>query len=108
MIGYVQFGQANATVLQSADGDQELRRLYVHADFQNKGIGTRLMDAALAHPQLRDAERIFLDVWEHNPGAQRFYACFGFKVVGQRPFVVESGAETSMDLIMARRQPRLG
>jgi ribosomal protein S18 acetylase RimI-like enzyme len=102
LIGYVQFGPADPATLPAQGGDQELRRLYVHADFQNQGVGTRLMNAAVAHPQLRDAERIFLDVWEHNPNAQRFYARFGFEVIGDRSFVVESGAQTSKDLIMVR------
>ena len=48
---------------------------------------------------------IVLDVWEHNPAAQRFYARYGFEVVGARAFVVASGAETSRDLIMVRRSP---
>ncbi len=61
-----------------------------------------LMEAALEHPRLKSAERIFLDVWEYNYGAQRFYQRHGFKVIGGRRFYVESGAETSLDLIMVR------
>ncbi len=52
--------------------------------------------------QLQQATRIFLDVWEHNHGARRFYERYGFGVIGQRAFVVESGAATSYDLIMLR------
>jgi len=43
------------------------------------------------------------DVWEHNHGAQRFYRRYGFEVVGTRAFEVESGAATSLDLVMMRR-----
>jgi ribosomal protein S18 acetylase RimI-like enzyme len=104
LIGYVQFGRPGDAADAISDRRRELRRLYVHTDHQNRGIGGRLMDAALAHPSMRDAEQITLDVWEHNHAAQRFYARYGFEVIGTRPFLVESGAETSPDLIMARRR----
>jgi ribosomal protein S18 acetylase RimI-like enzyme len=101
LIGYVQFG---ATNLSAASGKaQELRRLYVHPEFQNAGYGTLLMDAALHHPRLCGAACIYLDVWEHNYGAQRFYRRYGFAVIGTRSFAVESGAATSLDLVMVRR-----
>ena len=70
------------------------------ASFRSKGAGTLLMQAALAHPQMQAAPAVYLDVWEHNHGAQRFYARHGFEVVGTRQFEVVSGAETSLDLIM--------
>ena len=101
LLGYIQFG---AVTLSSADNsEQELRRLYVHAEFQNEGYGTALMEAALRHPRLSGAAGIYLDVWEHNHAAQRFYRRFGFDVIGTRPFEVESGAATSHDFVMERR-----
>jgi diamine N-acetyltransferase len=102
LVGYVQFGDSDFDAEAVNSGDQELRRLYVLPAYQNQGIGAHLMEAALDHPTIRAASRIFLDVWEHNPGAQRFYARHGFKVIGRRQFVVESGAETSDDLLMVR------
>jgi ribosomal protein S18 acetylase RimI-like enzyme len=102
LVGYVQFGDSDGAAEGVAPNEQELRRLYVLPAYQNQGIGTQLMVAALNHPAMQQAPRIYLDVWEHNPDAQRFYARHGFKVVGQRQFFVESGAETSLDLIMVR------
>ena len=102
LVGFVQFGTAGPEYAPQSSRDQELRRLYVRAESQNQGAGTLLMQAALAHPQLRHAPAIYLDVWEHNQGAQRFYRRHGFEVIGTRQFEVESGAETSLDLIMAR------
>jgi len=99
----VQFGAAKPSAAD--ENDQELRRLYVHPEFQNRGYGTLLMEAALRHPRMSGARSIYLDVWEHNLGAQRFYRRYGFKVIGTRAFEVESGAATSLDLIMARRAP---
>jgi diamine N-acetyltransferase len=81
-----------------------LRRLYVLSAFQNQGLGSKLLQAALEHPALKNAEHIYLDVWEHNHGAQRLYKRHGFAVIGQRKFMVASGAETSFDLIMVRQR----
>lgn len=102
LVGFVQFGALHDPAAQP--GDQELRRLYVHPELQYQGYGSALMEAALRLPLLQRAERVYLDVWEHNHGAQRFYRRYGFEVVGTRRFEVESGAATSRDLIMVRRQ----
>ena len=102
-VGFVQFGTAGPEYTPESDGDQELRRLYVLSEYQNQGAGTLLMQAALAHPQMQAAPAIYLDVWEHNQGARRFYERHGFEVIGTRQFEVESGDETSLDLIMVRR-----
>ena len=101
IVGYVHF----ATVRGETDCDAELLRLYVRSDSRNRGIGRALMAAALDHPLLSGTDRVILDVWEHNPAAMRFYRRFGFEVVGERAFAVRSGAETSLDLIMARSAP---
>ncbi len=101
LIGYVQFGAA--APYSTNREDRALRRLYVHREFQNRGYGAALMEAALRHPQMKDVPNLYLDVWEHNHGAQRFYRRYGFEVIGTRAFDVESGAETDLDLIMVRR-----
>ena len=103
LIGYVQFGAVHPA--SAPNTEQELRRLYVHRDFQHAGYGTMLMEAALRHPQLHGAASISLDVWEHNHGAQQFYRRYGFEVISTRVFAVESGAATSLDLVMVRRGP---
>ena len=105
LVGFVQFGTAGPEYTPTDRCDQELRRLYVLGEYQNQGAGTLLMEAALAHPQMQAAPAVYLDVWEHNHGAQRFYVRHGFEVIGTRRFEVESDAETSLDLIMVRRAP---
>ena len=64
------------------------------------------MDAALAHPRMAGADVFYLEVWEGNLDAQRFYKRHGFEIVGEREFFVASGAKTGNELIMARRAPR--
>ena len=103
LVGYTQFGD-------SADaetwGEMELRKLYVLPDFQNRGVGSALLDFALQHPRMTSARRIHLDVWEHNPDARRLYERFGFRVRGTREFLMESGVSDSLDLVMVRVNER--
>jgi ribosomal protein S18 acetylase RimI-like enzyme len=104
LIGFVQFGPLRIAVPAPSLGDQELRRIYVQADFQNKGIGRQLMEAALDHPRLTAAENIYLDVWEQNPGARRLYERYGFEVIGAHGLATASGTALDQDLIMVRRR----
>jgi ribosomal protein S18 acetylase RimI-like enzyme len=103
-IGYAQFGAVEIPASDRSPGDQELRRLYVESAFQSRGIGRQLLDAALAHPRLKGAANVFLDVWDENHGARRLYERYGFAVVGAHTFAVASGAASTRDLIMVRRR----
>lgn len=103
LAGFAQIGPAR--VAGAAPGDEQLRRLYVHPDRQRGGLGTRLLHATLAHPRLKNARYLYLDVWEQNHGARRLYERFGFAVVGTVPFVTPSGAVTGSDLLMKRPLP---
>lgn len=104
MIGFVQFGAVKMAVDGATDADRELSRLYVLVAYQGLGIGTRLMAAALDHPKLSGAPNVYLDVWEHNHGAQKLYRRFGFTMIGKHRLNLASGADSDVDLIMVRRQ----
>ena len=66
------------------------------------------MEAALAHPRLLQAENIYLDVWERNQGARRFYERYGFTVIGAHRLELASGAAGDPDLVMVRRSRTKG
>ncbi len=106
VVGYIQFGAVEMPANVASRADRELRRVYVDPEFQGRGVGTLLMDAAFDHPLLREAGDVYLDVWQKNERAQRFYRQYGFEVIGERRFDVASGAATDPELVMVRR-PRL-
>ena len=104
LVGFIQFGKAEPIAPERTPADREIRRLYVIAECQNRGIGRRLMDAALTHRSLARAQSIYLDVWEDNHAAQRFYRRFGFETVGAHTIELASGASQGRDLVMVRRK----
>lgn len=104
IVGYIQYGDARIPEARPS-GDKEIYRLYVLSGFQNKRISSSLMEIALS--ELSGAERIFLDVWEKNSGAIRFYRRYGFETIGKRPFQTASGIKTGFDLVMVRTSNRL-
>lgn len=107
LIGFVQFGDARSHNLPGSDGNgAEIRRLYVLEGFQNRGIGGRLLTAALEHPRTAACSSVDVGVWHSNLGAQRFYARSGFVEVGEKPYLTPEGEVAGVDLILRRTQAR--
>jgi GNAT superfamily N-acetyltransferase len=89
-VGHAAAGPCGLPHPEVAEGDGELKRLYVLASHQNGGWGGRLFHAAQEW-LLRDGPRtLWLGVWSENLGAQRFYARHGFAHVGEYEFPVGS------------------
>jgi ribosomal protein S18 acetylase RimI-like enzyme len=100
LVGYAQFGPADIPEVADRPGGA-VHRMYVDGPYQRRGIGTRLLTVALAQPELAAASRVYLQVWEENPGAIRFYARFGFRTIGRTRFTIGDGAVLE-DLVMER------
>lgn len=98
IVGYVQFGPT-----LGADA-AEIKRLYVDAPWQGRGLGSRLLQAAIAALETAGADTLWIDVWHDNAGAQRLYERFGFVAVGTKAFVLPSGQVDGHDIRMIRRQ----
>lgn len=99
-IGYAQAGRCGLPHADVRPEDGELKRLYLRSDAQNGGVGRALMDAAMAW-LLRDGPRaLWLSVWSENPGAQRFYARYGFTFAGEYAFIV--GAQHDREFMYRR------
>jgi ribosomal protein S18 acetylase RimI-like enzyme len=106
LVGYVQFGEVGIPGVDVRPGDRELQRLYVETRLQGRGLGRALMEAALRHPRLVEAERVFLQVWEKNERAVQLYESIGFHRVGGTTFTV--GAEEMEDAVMVLRNDANG
>lgn len=70
--------QSRRTVAFIALNEEEINQLYVHRDFQSKGIGSQLI--ASAKGQSNGCLR--LRTFENNLRAQQFYERHGFVAIG--------------------------
>jgi ribosomal protein S18 acetylase RimI-like enzyme len=63
----------------AAYNETEINQLYIHVEFQGRGIGRMLLDNAKA----KSGGRLTLYTFEVNRTAQRFYEKNGFAVIGR-------------------------
>lgn len=61
----------------------ELRRIYILERVYGKGYGARLLEHSLKLAADQGFDTLWLQVWEENPRAQRFYAKYDFRGVGK-------------------------
>jgi ribosomal protein S18 acetylase RimI-like enzyme len=66
----------------------ELKQLYTAPGITGGGIGSSLMDWAMARLAERGADEVQLSVYAHNDGAHRFYRRYGFDKVADITFRV--------------------
>jgi len=78
----------------------EIERIYTRAGHTGRGIGRKLMDAAVAAATERHYKAVWLGVWQQNHRAVAFYEREGFRIVGTKVFMMGSDAQT--DHIMVR------
>jgi ribosomal protein S18 acetylase RimI-like enzyme len=102
LVGYVELGEVDIPEADAGPEDAELHRLYVDTPVQGRGIGRALLDAALAHPRLATAPRVFLQVWEENERAVRLYERAGFRRVGSTRFTIGSEVVEDAVLVLER------
>ena len=98
VIGYlkINFGQSQ-TELQD-DKAIEIERIYVLKEFQQKSVGQLLYDKALEIARQKNADFIWLGVWEENPGAINFYKKNGFVEFDKHIFRL--GDDEQTDIMM--------
>jgi ribosomal protein S18 acetylase RimI-like enzyme len=78
----------------------EIQRIYLLKAAQGGGGGAALMQACEDLAAAREADVLWLGVWEGNTKALAFYARMGFREVGEHPFAI--GKRTDRDLILMK------
>jgi len=84
----------------------ELWRFYVAAPWHGRGIAHALMKSVENEARAREAQTLWLGVWERNERAKSFYRKCGFADAGSQVFVLCTDAQT--DRIMVRSLPLHG
>lgn len=101
MIGYLRLRENHEAADELGRNTIELQRLYVHADYQGKGVANELMHAAVAKANELKVAWLWLGVWEQNVKAQRFYHRWGFEKFSEHVFWMGNDAQT--DWLMKKR-----
>ena len=100
LAGYLKVNENEAqTEFHDKDG-LEIERIYLKKKFQGQGLGSSLLEKAIAIADDRSKSYIWLGVWEHNEKAISFYEHKGFKKTGSHDFLM--GEEQQKDLIMRK------
>jgi len=78
----------------------ELQRLYVSVDHHGSGVAKLLLERAESTAREEGAKSMWLGMYEDNPRAKGFYEKVGFKVVGEKTFMV--GTTKRRDLVFEK------
>jgi ribosomal-protein-alanine N-acetyltransferase len=76
---------AGFLVARRLSSELEVLNFAVDSDWRRRGIGAKLLGAALEWAQSFQATQAILEVRASNLAALRFYASHNFEVVGRRP-----------------------
>ena len=82
--------------------EAHITNIAVHPKFRRKGIGKKLMLAAIDYAESKNVEAVTLEVRASNTIAQRLYEDIGFVSVGIRPGYYHDNGEDAV--IMWRNQ----
>lgn len=66
----------------------EIQQLYVAGDFQRRGVGRHLVDAAVAVARDGRKAGLWLSAWTEADWATQFYLGYGFRPLGEIPFLL--------------------
>lgn len=87
-----------------AEHSLEIKRVYVDSAFHGSGAAYLLMEHLMGVVRAKQPPRrhVWLGVWENNVKAQKFYAKYSFREVGEHTFLV--GETMDRDLLYELEQ----
>lgn len=100
IIGYLKINFGVAQTDFKEDNSIEIERVYVSEEFQGKNVGQNLLNKAIEICGEKNAQFLWLGVWEKNYKAIRFYQKNGFVEFGNHPFIL--GDDIQTDILMKR------
>ncbi|MBE6022595.1 MAG: GNAT family N-acetyltransferase [Cellulosilyticum sp.] len=100
LAGYLKLNEAPSQTEINDNASLEIERIYVLSEFQREGLGSYLMERAIAMATERKKQYVWLGVWEKNENAIRFYKKNGFYEIGTHSFFM--GDDEQIDYIMRK------
>lgn len=96
IVGYLKINFGDSQTELKDDKSLEIERIYVLKEFQGKKIGQILYDKAIEIAKQKDADYIWLGVWEENPRAIKFYKKNGFVEFDKHIFKLGNDEQTDI------------
>ena len=82
LVGYLKLNYDEQPEALVGKKTVQVERIYVDPLFQGRRYGEKLMDFVFQQAVAKDAEWVWLGVWQANPAALRFYERCGFEIFG--------------------------
>jgi ribosomal protein S18 acetylase RimI-like enzyme len=98
VVGYLKLNFGQAQTVAGHDHAIEIERIYVAQRFWGKDLGKQLFQKALDVAHEKNADYIWLGVWQENPRAIRFYQKNGFEIFDTHLFML--GDDPQKDYLM--------
>ncbi|MFC4874788.1 GNAT family N-acetyltransferase [Negadavirga shengliensis] len=98
VIGYLKLNFGPSQTELQDDKALEIERIYVLRDFHGKNVGQLLYDKAIQVARQKNADYVWLGVWEENPRAISFYKKNGFVEFDKHIFKL--GDDEQTDIMM--------
>lgn len=98
VIGYLKLNFGASQTELKDEKALEIERIYVLQEFHGKKVGQILYDKAIEVAQQKNADYVWLGVWEENPRAISFYKKNGFVEFDKHIFKL--GDDEQTDIMM--------
>ena len=98
VIGYLKLNFGDSQTELKDNKALEIERIYVSKEFHGKSVGQLLYDKAIEVAKQKNANYVWLGVWEENPRAISFYKKNGFVEFDKHIFKL--GNDEQIDIMM--------
>ena len=98
VIGYLKLNFGDSQTELKDNKSLEIERIYVSKEFHGKSVGQLLYDKAIEVAKQKNANYVWLGVWEENPRAISFYKKNGFVEFDKHIFKL--GNDEQIDIMM--------
>ena len=98
VVGFLKLNSGQSQTELKDDKALEIERIYVLKEFHGKMVGQVLYDKALQVARKKNADYMWLGIWENNPRAIRFYRKNGFVEFDKHIFRL--GDDEQTDIMM--------
>jgi ribosomal protein S18 acetylase RimI-like enzyme len=96
IIGYMKLNFGHSQTELKDDNALEIERIYVSKEFHGKNVGQLLFDKAIQIARQKNANYVWLGVWEKNPRAINFYKKNGFVEFDKHIFKLGNDEQTDI------------